>query len=60
MWYVIVDVKIDLISPEANGTTEWQASKFYPDLSKPSVNEYDKNPLRAAALVAIKVLEARV
>ena len=56
---IIYDLGIDVFSPDSSGTKYWQCVKFYPSL-QPDIHLLDENPLRAAALVAIEILESRL
>lgn len=51
---LISDSGVDLISPESNGTEDWQAKKFHWDKAE-DVAAFHKNPLRAAAIVYILI-----
>lgn len=57
MWPIILSNDIDIISPTANGTECWEAHKFFADVKVYPWSLFDKNPLRAAAIVFLMMQE---
>lgn len=58
-WPLITANGISLYSPESTGMKDfWLAEKFYPKVDGEKVGWFDKNPLRAVAVVFLKMQES--
>lgn len=60
-WPIIVENEISIVDPVSCGLDEkWIASKFYPKFNKKDIDWDDKNPLRAAMIVFLRMNEGEV
>ena len=60
-WTIIIENEISIVDPVSCGLDEkWIASKFYPKFNKKDIDWDDKNPLRAAMIVFLRMNEGEV
>tara|TARA_R110002012_G_scaffold49804_5_gene128922 strand:- start:30787 stop:31164 length:378 start_codon:yes stop_codon:yes gene_type:complete len=60
-WPIIIENEISIVDPISCGLDKkWMASKFYPKFNKKDIDWDDKNPLRAAMIVFLRMNEGEV